>query len=391
MSTTSPTPLRATTAPAGYLPTLDGWRAVAILLVVLDHVLNHTLSHQAQARLHVPPVIGLHGVNLFFGLSGLLITSRLLEEWRARGEISLRGFYVRRSFRILPPALAVLAAIGLLGLAGRLPVDSAELKGALFFYRNYLPSVVDAQGTGFFTSHYWSLAVEEHFYLVWPALLALSLRRGSGRALAAAVVFAVGMALWRQVELAHEITTYGRVLPNFFVRTDTRLDALLWGATAALLLERPAVREWAARRATGFVWLALAGLYAAIWAHFGTQPTVWEGIIVALLIAVTVVRPSSAIGRALELAPVRWVGRLSYSLYLTNGLFLPFIWVPRTLGPLQSFPLNALAVVAVAVALHYLVERPAIRLGHRLAAPVTPGRYEAAPALSAAAPDRLAA
>ena len=162
---------------SGYIPTLDGWRAIAILMVLVDHALFFGFRASRVALWPVPPALGLHGVNLFFALSGFLITSRLLEEWRVTGAISLRGFYIRRAFRILPAALLVLAATATLGLVGLIPVSRMEVLGAVFFFRNYLPGASYPDATGFFTEHYWSLAVEEHFYLAWPALLLLTLRK----------------------------------------------------------------------------------------------------------------------------------------------------------------------------------------------------------------------
>lgn len=359
----------------GYIRTLDGWRAVAILVVLTDHAFNYfATSAQDLARWGVPPALGLHGVGVFFALSGFLITTRLVEEYKARGRVSLRDFYIRRTFRILPAAVVVLAALALLGFVGLLPMNGNEILGALFFYRNYLPSVYAPDGTGFFTAHYWSLAVEEHFYLFWPAVLVLALRRN--RAIAVAACCAVLLVAWRQVELSREISTYGRVLPTFFVRSDTRMDALLWGAVAALALDQRRVREWAERYVTTVVLLGVVAVYLAVWWRFRTQPTCWEGITAALMVAATVVRPNAAPGTMLELAPLRWVGRISYSIYLTNNAFIPFkaIGIPVTLGALQQMPFNVIAVAVCATALYYFVERPMIGLGRRFAPPVTSGR-----------------
>ena len=362
-------------SPAGYIPTLDGWRAIAIAIVLIDHTFNYLASSsQDLARWRVPPALGLHGVGIFFALSGFLITSRLLEENEVRGRISLREFYVRRAFRILPAAIIVLAVLASLGVVGLLPIGGSELLGALFFYRNYLPAVSAPNGTGFFTAHYWSLAVEEHFYLFWPTVLVFGLRRR--QALTVGLFCAGALVAWRQFELMREIGTYGHVLPTFFVRSDTRMDALLWGAVAALALDVPRARAWAARYVTTTVWLGFVVLYGAVWARYRTQPTCWEGMLAALLVAGTVVRPNAVPGRVLELSPLRWVGRISYSLYLANNVFVPFrsIGIPMTLGLLQRAPFNVVAVLGSSIALYYLVERPMIRIGRRIAKPVREGR-----------------
>ncbi len=345
-----------------YIPTLDGWRAIAVLLVLFSHA-GHAYARQLPNESWLDHIgTGTQGVNIFFGLSGLLITSRLLEEWAQHGSISLRRFYIRRAFRILPPALLVLAVIALLGAIGRLPVVPRELVAAALFFRNYLPALLTPDFAGFFTAHYWSLAVEEHFYLVWPALLLVC---GSRRGLWAAIAIAIGIAAWRRVELLHMIATRHTVDPLYFVRTDLRIDSIMWGAALALLLARPGARRWIEANLTPLVCLAVTALYLLVVRGFDGRPTIWEALLVPLLIATTMLRPGSVVGRLLETSPMRWLGRLSYSLYLWE-LFFVFRGVPQTLGVLQTFPLNLVLTFACAIASYYFVERPLIRVGHRL-------------------------
>jgi peptidoglycan/LPS O-acetylase OafA/YrhL len=101
--------------------------------------------------------------------------------------------------------------------------------------------------------------------------------------------------------------------------------------------------------------------------RYGTRPTFWEASIVPVLIVGTVLRPGSVLGRVLEHPAMRWIGRLSYSLYLWEFFFVYYPGVPTTLGVWQTFPLNLIAAVACATASYYFVERPLIRVGHRLA------------------------
>jgi peptidoglycan/LPS O-acetylase OafA/YrhL len=353
----------ATSTLRGYIPTLDGWRAVAILAVLASHA-GHSYSAQLGHESFFERIAsGTHGVNLFFAISGLLITSRLLEEWDDHGRVSLRRFYVRRAFRILPPALLYLSCVALLGALGLLPVVREEFLAAVFFFRNYLDPVLGPNGAGFFTSHYWSLGVEEHFYLLWPALLLLATRK---RALWVAIAVAVLVAYWRNVELWREIHLYHAVQPTYFARSDTRIDSIMWGAVAALALARPAVRGFVERHLGTTVWLAIAALYGAIIYRFGTRPTYWEAIVVPVLLAGTVLHPTTMLGRVLEHPVMRWIGRLSYSIYLWEFFFVYYPGVPQTLGVWQTFPVNLIASVSCAAASYYIVERPLVRLGHRL-------------------------
>jgi len=243
-----------------------------------------------------------------------------------------------------------------------LPVVPRELAAASLFYRNYLPALLTPDFAGFFTAHYWSLAVEEHFYLVWPGLLLLC---GSRRGLWAAIAIGFGVAVWRRVALLAMIAHTHTVDSLYFVRTDFRIDAIMWGAALALLLARPGARAWLAANLTPLVSMAILALYLLIVRVFDGRPTIWESIAVPLMIASTMLRPGSIAGRLLESAPMRWLGRLSYSLYLWE-LFFVFRGVPQTLGVAQRFPFNLVLTFACACGSYYLVERPLIRLGHRL-------------------------
>jgi peptidoglycan/LPS O-acetylase OafA/YrhL len=348
----------------GYIPTLDGWRAVAIIAVMASHAGHSYSAPRGQDSFFDRIASGTHGVNLFFAISGLLITSRLVEEWDTAGYVSLKRFYTRRAFRILPPALLYLGVVALLGALGLLPVVSEELVAAAFFFRNYLPAILGPNGAGFFTSHYWSLGVEEHFYLFWPALLILA---GRKRALPVAIVIAILVAVWRHVETWREIMLYNAIQPNYFVRTDTRLDAIMWGAVAALALARPEIRAAIERYLSTLVIVALFALYGAIVYRYGTRPTFWEAAIVPIIVVSTVLRPRSVLGRVLEHPALRWIGRLSYSLYLWEFFFVYYHDVPITLGIWQSFPVNLVAAIVCAAGSYYLVERPLVRIGHRIA------------------------
>ncbi|MEP7087678.1 MAG: acyltransferase [Gemmatimonadota bacterium] len=359
MSNTAPT-----TTLKGYIPTLDGWRAIAILGVMASHAGHSYSAPLGRESIFDRFALGTHGVNLFFAISGLLITSRLLEEWDTAGSVSLKRFYVRRAFRILPAALLYLGVVALLGTLGLLPVMREEFVAATLFFRNYLPPILGPNGAGFFTSHYWSLGVEEHFYLFWPALLIFA---GRKRALPVAIVIGILVAVWRHIEAWREIMLYNAIQPTYFARSDTRIDSIMWGVVAALALSRPEVRALVERYLSTIVMLAIVALYGAIVYRYGTRPTFWEAMIVPVIIVGTVLRPRSVVGRVLENPVMRWIGRLSYSLYLWEFFFVYYPGVPTTLGVWQTFPVNLIAAVVCAAASYYLVERPLVRIGHRIA------------------------
>jgi peptidoglycan/LPS O-acetylase OafA/YrhL len=360
-----------------YRPTLDGWRAIAILLVMFCHggsAVFYPAGIFASPGWYSISRHGSFGVDLFFGISGLLICGRLLDENEKTGGISLGSFYLRRVFRILPPAFAYLAIVGLLAIAGVIVVSPREWLSSVFFSRNYIVIPAD---TGWYTGHFWSLAVEEHFYLIWPATL---LTLGSARARRYLPAIAIAVAIWRMTDF-HFFRSQiwpGVLSSNIYERTDTRFDGLLWGCWIALIVSVPKYREILSRRLTATV---IAGLVIALIACIALNPPfqmAWEAFLVPLILVGTVLNPTILFGRILETSPMRWVGRISYSLYLWQQLFLVDWKLPRPLpfDRLQEFPLNIVAVFACAAASYYLLERPLVAVGHSLSAGFQTGKSQ---------------
>ena len=369
----------------GYLPTLDGWRAIAVFAVLLDHTVAEGFRHTFP-RFFALSRTGPNGVSLFFAISGFLICSRLLEEQQMCGRISLAGFYVRRACRILPAALAYLLVISILGLTGVLIVTPWEWWSSVFFFRNYLPYHLINRGWGGFTIHYWSLAIEEHFYLLWPATLAIA---GRVRARYIAICGSVVVAIWRWWDLQHG--WFSQHVPGllFPSRTDVRLDALLMGCLAALLLENPRWRAGFVRHFKPSLWWSRVAVYMLIQiVSRQHRYTLWESMLLPLIVTGTVYRPDRLVSKVLETSWIRWIGRLSYSLYLWQQLF-SIQGGKYPLALLERFPANIAMVFLMATLSYKFLERPMIRLGHRLAPPPTPGRQDIstrpAPALIAQA------
>ncbi|MCF8167730.1 MAG: acyltransferase [Rhodoferax sp.] len=359
-----------TSKPVGrYLPTLDGWRTIAIALVLFSHASESILAAFPVTWLSDPQRLkhlGLLGVQVFFGLSGFLITSKLLEEEGQRGKISLRSFYIRRAFRILPAALTFLSVIGLLSLAGVLDVSLGRWLSTVFFAANY-----SAAEHTWYLGHFWSLAVEEHFYFLWPAAF-LWLRSTRHRVILV-LSLALLVALWRAVDFKFQVT--GATAAMFWGRTDIQADGILWGVLLALLYADPSwksrLRQWLCAPFTVPVIVAAVLLMESLPAPDWKLSFAWisvKAMLLPLLVLATLIQPTRWPGRILESALFRWVGRLSYSLYLWQQLFL--VWdadrVPG-LGLLQAFPLNLVAVFVCATLSLKLVETPCIAIGHRFA------------------------
>ena len=319
--------------------------------------------------------LGGTGVALFFAISGYLITTLLLEERDREGRISLLGFYVRRGFRILPPAYFFLAMLAILGSAGWLAeaLRPGELASAAFFYSNYWG------GRSWYTAHFWSLSMEEHFYLLWPALLAVL---GNRRALLAAGILVAATLLWRPWSLVHM-----NPLPYpALQRTDMRLDAFLFASALAVLLQE-SERNLLLRILTAnwFRLLSLATLIAVwTWTLTGSAPaakTLVESALLPCLLVSVMHCPGSRLFRILESAPLRWTGRISYGLYLWQQIFL----VGRSASTLPTAAAAFLPSVALtfgaATMSYYLLERPLLTYGRTLSNRVGMVLREARPEL----------
>ncbi|WP_243859437.1 acyltransferase family protein [Amycolatopsis arida] len=330
------------------LPGLDGLRALAALAVVFFHFGGPTWD-----RLQ-----GWIGVQLFFTLSGFLITTLLLREERDLGRIRLRAFYLRRVFRILPVYFLLLGlTVVFVSIGGNL--TDSRLADALPLYLVFGNELVD-YNTPFGVS--WSLGVEEKFYLAWPALLLLTAavaRRFTlrlGLVLAGIAVLLVG-ARWSSLTLHYASILAGCLLA--LVLHQPRGFAVLRPLT------RPAV---AVLVALGFVALQLTivPLRDALGGGWRAIVPVYAVAVALLLVAVVAPGP---VRRALESRPMVFLGRRSYSLYLSQSMAASAV---STVIPGPS-TVQAVAVslfaLGMACALYRWVERPAIRHGRRLAEP----------------------
>jgi len=281
-------------------------------------------------------------------ISGFLITWLLLGEEERHGSIDLRLFYLRRAARILPPALACLALVAALRVAGLSDVGWDDLAAAAFFVRNLA-------GSSKTTAHYWSLAIEEQFYLLWPlGLIALGTRR---RRLLATSALVAAAPLWRQANIkmfgAENLT---------WARLDLRYDGLLLGALIALARIEPATRarldRIGARLGDAGVALAAAGLAALLVLETPRllRPALLslQALGVATVLAIVLSGGARAALFLLELPPARWLGRISYSLYLwQQGAFFGF-----RQGVVTDYPENVVTALARGALGWLLLERP---------------------------------
>ena len=303
----------------GYQPSLDGIRAIAVVAVLLYH---------ADVR-WLPG--GFLGVDVFFVVSGYLITSLLVEERRGSMTTDLKRFWLRRAKRLLPALFAMLAvtcayaAVAVPDALYRLRTD--VLAAATYSTNWWLiaskQSYFEALGRPPLLRHLWSLAVEEQWYLLWPLVfvLAMGLVRGRTERLVVPIVLA---ALASTVWMAIVFDPSGDASRAYF-GTDTRASGLLIGAAAAMVWT-PWRWPWAARRRLAGLdaigWLALLSLVAVMLQWGQTTSVLYRGgfllvsVLSIVVVAVSVHPGATTFRAALSLAPLRWLGSRSYGLYL---------------------------------------------------------------------------
>ena len=353
---------------SGYIPSLDGWRALAVLSVISVHDTVYKIGPFSTEILHTE---GYRGVNLFFAISGILICTRLLEEERRFGKISLRGFYIRRACRILPAAFVFLLTVTILALCRLLPLTNGALASAVFFFRNYYPFHGGITDATLFTNHFWSLSLEEHFYLLFPLFLTIVVKSRAAILGAAALL----LALWNWLVTNTPSLEFGPV-PRW--RTDLSLNEILIPALIAIIIANPQAMRIAAKFINPWSALPFSALLAFVaQLHLAVVSMAAAILIYPLLLLGTVLQPQAVATRILELPPVRFVGRISFSLYLWQQLLFTGSYSgPSPLGVLVSWPWRILLLFALATLSYTIVEKPMMRLGHRLAPPATPGRSD---------------
>lgn len=334
---------------------LDGVRGAAVLAIVAFHAMSDRLPG------------GYIGVDLFFVLSGFLITRLLVAEIEEHGRLDLRAFYVRRALRLLPALLVCCAIVAPLFLLLPVTEGSQSLLGTLTAV-TYASSVFAATGTDLgWMIHTWSLSVEEYFYLVWPvALAAIALRRDRVRIMAAVVALAVGYRL--AAGLATDWT-----VQRIAYAPDTRAEQLLVGAFVAVLLAGRARRvpvavPVAVLGAAVLVFPVFAVLPARLtepfYFHFGGSTVV--AVAAAVMVAGLADARSTSLHRLAAWRPLVWVGERSYGIYLWNLPIVAIIAATPVPGPAQM-PVKLVLTFLVPALSYHVVERPCLRLKSRYA------------------------
>jgi len=355
-------PIQSTPAqphPAHDIPSLDGLRALSITIVILSHTRSLLPSPIANSGLFRYIIGGgLHGVQIFFVISGYLITTLLLREYDRTGTVSFKRFYTRRALRIFPSFYVYFAVLAILWITGVIPEHWPTYLASATYTFIYLPNP-----HGWYVEHAWSLSVEEQFYLLWPGLLVFAHRRARSIPFALAVI-----ALMPIVRILLSLTSSS---PERAIITSGSADTLMVGCLLALLSNRAAwqqghrrfINAWtsATMLVVGFILVPylsakLTGGFAGI-LTVALGNTVTSFCIGGILLYV-VDNPQSLAGTLLNFRLVRHMGVISYSLYLWQQLFT---------GNLAHMHLYVYLYMLIAAALSFrLIEKPVLRLRTRL-------------------------
>ena len=364
-----------------YRPALDGVRAVAVLLVIAFHVTNKM------------PAGGFLGVDVFFVLSGYLITTLLLRENDRRGRVRLLDFWGRRARRLLPAVLILVAAcaavVAFSAPLSTYPARRSDMLSTLLYYANWhfiatSQSYFAAAAGASPLRHTWSLAIEEQFYVAWPLIFIVTLRLAAGRrrAVLGVILVLAAYSVIRMAALADLVDP-----TRSYYGTDTRAQSLLIGAAlAVLLMSRPAwLAAPSARKAAAWAAPVCSVVFVlAILLLDEKSAFYYDGGSALFAIAVATglwaleTRPKSPIGALLSSGPVRWIGSISYGLYLWHWPLIIWLGDPRfRLAHHARQALEVLATFAIATLSYELVERPIregrvpwLRLSARRLAPV---------------------
>jgi peptidoglycan/LPS O-acetylase OafA/YrhL len=341
------------------IPSLDGLRAISITFVLIPHfIFTEKFAILSGLPDHWFENLANLGVRVFFVISGLLITNLLLSELEAKQTIHLPKFYFRRTLRIFVPYYFFLLIVIIPQAFGWIRLSSNDFLHAATYTMNY------SHEPTWEVAHAWSLSVEEQFYLIWPAILLVAGKR-RGLWIAAAFFFAIAPA----IRLGYSYFQPSLIPYQIRYRFETTADAIAIGCLLAGTLEwlggQPLYHR--ALKSKLFILVPLIILHAGI-VMDPHRRRYWlvsipiTNIGIAACIAWCVTNTSGRVGRVLNAKPFVFLGKMSYSIYLWQQLFLN----PQSSASIARFPLNLVLVAVTSLVSHYLVERPSLEMRQRL-------------------------
>jgi peptidoglycan/LPS O-acetylase OafA/YrhL len=338
------------------IPALNGIRAIAVFLVIFYHF---------GLRLFGVPVPGAHGVLLFFVLSGFLITWLLLRENEKFGEVSLSGFYRRRILRIFPAFYFYWIVLLVILAVGHQHIPWSHAISSLLYVGNYYNAIFGDPNNAL--SHTWSLAIEEQFYLFWPFLFVVF--RRDLKKMTILIGGLIG-TIWIYRCVLYFIFNVDQAY--FYAAFDTRLDSLMVGCLLAVLLKRGSLMTFweGACRNVVMPALTIALLLISVFGGPAIFPRyrdvvglAVDPVLMAIIIVQMIALSSMPYFQWLEHPVVRFLGQISYSLYLYQQLTVSVVSDRLHGEPLMVRLIAAVAVTIIAASFsYYVIERPFLKL-----------------------------
>lgn len=346
--------------PSSYIPSLDGLRAIAFFCVFFAHTTGHTISRFIPATF---------GVTLFFFLSGYLITTLLRSELSRTGDISLRDFYIRRALRIFIPLYVTYAIVALVSkLLGMSVGNLRGLLSTVFYYFNYARMFKPAAALPPGIDVIWSLSVEEHFYLLFPPFyLLMQHKRLSVRTQARLLLGLCALGLcWRYYMYFHFTADKWT-----YYATDCRFDSILWGCLLAIWTNprldppTPFLQRYKGVLASVAMVVLIATMFTGSDLYRQTLRYTLQGICLYFIFYFTISTSTYWTARWLENRALRYVGWLSYTLYLIHRPIQNFVEPHLPPKDWIISPVTLALAMLYAVIMRYSLEIPLQRLRDR--------------------------
>lgn len=338
-----------------HIPSLDGWRAVAILVVFTSHM---GLGHIVPGGL---------GVTIFFFLSGYLITTLLIQEHERTGRISIKHFYLRRAFRLMPPLVVTLFIAYTLTYAG-ITQGNVSLSGfasQLLYFANYYYLFFDTgsttpAGTGIF----WSLAVEEHFYFVFPFVFAAFFHKKGTAINATLIAVCILTLVWRCILVLALDSPASRT----YYATDTRIDSIVFGCLMALM-KNPLKNSSTQKQLLWRDWLILGCAISALLVTLIIRNSTFretlrysiQGIALAPIFYYSIRQHTHHIFRVLNTTFIEKIGKYSYSIYLIHYFIIENL-ITVQINSAAKIGITILLVIFYAAFIEKFVDKPFIQL-----------------------------
>lgn len=339
-----------------YIKTLDGWRALAVIFVTLSHLRDSIVAEGTYLYRFFS--WGINGVDLFFALSGYLISIKLIAELEKNKTLNLKKFYVKRFFRLMPASWFYLLVVSGFMVLDFIHVYKYEILSTVTFWRNYLK--IPSEPLHTYTGQFWSLSVEEHFYFFLPCFLLLI--KDARKIIWSLIALGVAVTVWRKLGTVSVVINQFPFMQYDMWSTLGRFDALLYGVLLAY------VQTYHSERISFFSKIPTE-LYMVLLFLIDYYPiplkTTLEALVFPLLIFSTVANDKRPISRFLELRPLKYIGLISYSFYIWQQFFVAkMVEGPLLLQSVTGEWHSLVAIFLVSSLSYHLIETPLRKVGY---------------------------